>query len=214
PLRPEQLEQRLECREIPFPSAGEEARRPEVAGESGLLLESPEEHEALLRESDADSCLVVLTDEGTAVARGPGGDVTLLEQDDPKAPPREVPRDARPHAAATDDDRIGRAWHSGCRHGVPNRVQPYRAFSAAFLFPSRHKYHPRMTILYLRGLPMRGRAGHVEARRRRRTGPGRHRGLRRCRLQRPAPRRGTAQRDSPRDERHRPPVPGRGLDPP
>src|SRR3989441_9315624 len=51
-----------------------------------------------------------------------------------------------------------------------------------------------MTILYLRGLPMRGRAGHVEARRRRRTGPGRHRGLRRCRLQCPSPRRGAAQR--------------------
>src|SRR2546426_4197357 len=84
---------------------------------------------------------------------------------------------------------------------------------AAFLFVCRHRYRPRMTILYLRGLPMRGHAGHVEARRRRRTGPGRHRGLRRCRLQRPAPRRGTAQRDSHRDERHRTPVHGRGLDP-
>src|SRR5881628_1785579 len=84
---------------------------------------------------------------------------------------------------------------------------------AAFLFPCRHRYRPRMTILYLRGLPMRGRAGHVEAWRRRRTGPGRHRGLRRCRLQRPAPRGSTAQRDSHRDERHRPPVHGGGLDP-
>src|SRR3989475_6492458 len=84
---------------------------------------------------------------------------------------------------------------------------------AAFLFPCRHRYPPRMTILYLRGLPMRGRAGHVEARRRRRTGPGRYRGLRRGRLQRPAPPRGTAQPHSHRDERHRPPVHGGGLRP-
>src|SRR2546426_12706566 len=71
----------------------------------------------------------------------------------------------------------------------------------AFLFPSRHRYRPRMTILYLRGLPMRGRAGHVEDRRRRRTGPGRHRGLRRRRVPPAAPRRVTAESDSHRAER-------------
>src|SRR2546422_8011269 len=73
---------------------------------------------------------------------------------------------------------------------------------AAFLFPCRHRYRPRMTILYLRGLPMRGRAGHVEARRRRRTGPGRHRGLRRCPLPTPPPPRGTPPHDSHSDVRH------------
>src|SRR5881396_3779586 len=59
----------------------------------------------------------------------------------------------------------------------------------------------------------RTRAGHVEARCRGRTGPGRHRGLRRGRMQRPAPRRRAAQRDPHRRERHRPSVHGGGLDP-
>src|SRR5207249_2895003 len=71
---------------------------------------------------------------------------------------------------------------------------------AAFLFPSRYRYRPRMTILYVRGVPMRGRAGHVEARRRRRTGSNRDSGLWRCRLQYPAPRRDAAQRHPYRGE--------------
>src|SRR5690348_5688575 len=71
---------------------------------------------------------------------------------------------------------------------------------AIFLFTYRNRYHPRMTILYLRGLPMRGRAGHMEARRWRGTCPSRHRGVRGSRLQCPSPRRRAAERDPHRDE--------------
>src|SRR5207245_4365831 len=79
--------------------------------------------------------LVMLADQRTAVARGPGREVRPLEYDDPHAPSGEVPCDARPHAAAADDHGIGRSWETGSRHGVLHQVGPYRAFLRGISIP-------------------------------------------------------------------------------
>src|SRR5438105_4637693 len=79
---PQQLEHGVEGRQIPFPRAGQEARRLEIAGEAGLFLETAKEREALPGEADADARFVVLAHQGAAVARRAAGDVAFLEQDD------------------------------------------------------------------------------------------------------------------------------------
>src|SRR5207253_3264478 len=96
----EQLEQGVERRQIPFPRAGQEARRPEIAGEAGLFLETPKEREALPGESDPDAGFVVLSDQGAAVARGAAGDVAFLEQDDVDMTTSMVRGDACPQSSA------------------------------------------------------------------------------------------------------------------
>src|SRR5947208_3143545 len=44
---------------------------------------------------------------GATVARGAGGDVAFLEQDDVDVAPRQVEGDARPHAPAAHHDDLG-----------------------------------------------------------------------------------------------------------
>src|SRR5205807_10625655 len=85
-LGPEQLEQGVERRQIPLPRTGQEARRPEIAGEAGLFLETPKEREALPGESDADARFVVLSHQGAAVARG-----TARPPPPPAPPPAPTP---------------------------------------------------------------------------------------------------------------------------
>ena len=82
------------------------------AGPVEILRKALEDLEALLDEADADLVGVVLTHEGSRIARGAGADPALLQQDHVSQPLRgQVMQYARPKGASTDDYRVGRLAH-------------------------------------------------------------------------------------------------------
>ena len=145
PFGPEQLEQGIERGEVPLPRPGEEAGRPEVAGEPGLLAEPLEELEALAGESDADPGFIVLPDEGAAVSRRARRDVALLQEDDVDVAASQLEGDAGPHAAAADHDDLGLPRQVRNRHPAPGWGSPLFRFPRfIFMFidryPSRRQF--------------------------------------------------------------------------
>src|SRR5207245_1752727 len=124
----EEPDQRLERRKVALAAPRHEAGRPEVAREAGLCGESLKEAEAVARETHAESGFVLLPHEGAAVPRRTGGHVALLHEDGPDASTRQVERQARPHAAAADDDDVGVMRERRGRHASGNGCGLYRAF--------------------------------------------------------------------------------------